>query len=122
MSWPLQRSRGCKSGNTERHRLMKAKGRSRRPAQIFLPMRTATWTERSNLDGSLLHSVPVEVGAVVAVACAAEEDEYMGGQPFWLAKVVRLTRISVVLRRQVPAALHPSLQQGQVQASIYVPS
>jgi hypothetical protein len=36
-------------------------------------------------------------GMVVAVACAAGQGEYMGGQPFWLAKVVRLTQHHITL-------------------------
>ena len=36
-------------------------------------------------------------GMVVAVPCAAADDEYMGRQPFWLARVMRLTKHRISL-------------------------
>ena len=36
-------------------------------------------------------------GMVVAVHCCASNDEYMGGQAFWLAKVLRITKKHVTL-------------------------
>ena len=39
----------------------------------------------------------VGVIMIVAVACASAEGEYMGGQPFWLAKITKLTAHHITL-------------------------
>ena len=39
----------------------------------------------------------IEKGMVVAVHCSAAEGEFMGGQPFWLAKVLRITAKHITL-------------------------
>ena len=39
----------------------------------------------------------IKKGMVVAVPCAAGEGEHMGGQPFWLAKVTRVSRHHITL-------------------------
>ena len=36
-------------------------------------------------------------GMIVAIACASAEGEYMGGQPFWLAKITKLTAHHITL-------------------------
>jgi hypothetical protein len=56
---------------------------------------------------------------VVAISCSAKPHKYMGGQPFWLAKysLDSTPHHTLVLRRQVFAALHAFVQRGQYQGT-----
>jgi len=56
---------------------------------------------------------------VVAISCSAKPHKYMGGQPFWLAKYLldSTPHHTLVLRRQVFAALHAFAQRGQYQGT-----
>jgi len=39
----------------------------------------------------------IQKGMLVAIACSAKVGEYMGGQPLWLGKFLRLTRRHITL-------------------------
>ena len=49
----------------------------------------------------------VRVGMVVAVLCSSDEGDFMGGQPFWIATVVSITRHHVTLHYMGPDFLGP---------------
>jgi len=61
----------------------------------------------------------IKKGMVVAISCSAKPHKYMGGQPFWLAKYLldSTPHHTLVLRRQVFAALHAFAQRGQYQGT-----